>query len=141
MIKEIATPLHELYQCAKNNVNIIPEVLTAFLNAKDLNISIQNLKEQTPLHCMFTAERYSDLNIVLGHSKVDPDVQDNKGLTLLHMACQANNLEVVQLLLSDAKANPSLLDKHGKSPIALATELEIIKLLIKHGADPTPHNA
>jgi ankyrin repeat protein len=64
-------------------------------------------------------------------------VQDQDNVAILHIACEANNYEAVELLIS-SNADPSIKDNNGQTPITIATDPKIIKLLIKHGADPIP---
>ena len=130
------TFLHELYSGKRTFCG--SEAIIACLNAKGVNLSIQNIQGQTSIHCMLTAGRHRDLKLILAKMKIDPNVKDYQGHTLLHIACQANNFEAVQLLLTTAKADPSLEDNKGHTPLTIATDPEIIKLLTEHGADPNP---
>ena len=130
------TLLHEFYNGGK--LFCKSEAMITCLKAKCTNLSIQNHKNQTPLHCMLMAGRYDELKLVLAQMKIDSNIQDDEGFTLMHLACQANNFDAVQLLLTTADANPSLEDKKGQTPITLATDPNIIKLLTEHGADPQP---
>ena len=57
--------------------------------------------------------------------------------TPLHLACKTNNSEIVKFLLSkDAVVSNAV--NHDQTPITHATDPAILKLLLEHGADPTP---
>ena len=141
------TPLHELYNIDDNPEqtnnsfrykSIFDEqVLRALLDVVDISLSAKNSRGETPLHCMCRRKRYDDVKLVLEHKSTDVNVQDQENFAILHIACEANNYEAVKLLIS-LNANPSVKDNNGQTPITIATDHDIIKLLIKHGADPTP---
>jgi ankyrin repeat protein len=128
--------LHDLY--SGDQTFSESEAMTACLSAKGVDFSIQNLQEQTPLHCMLIAGRCQNLKFILTQMKIDPNIKDNEGRTLLHIACQVNNFKAAKLLLTIAKADVSLQDNKGQTPLTLATDPDIIKLLTEHGADPKP---
>ena len=102
-------------------------------------LSKQNLLGQTFLHCNCIAEDYRELQTIfyLGLS-IDANIQDNNGFTILHIACQANHVLGVDLILSLYGVNPSIKNNAGQTPITLTSNPAIVKLLIKHGADPQP---
>ena len=144
------TPLHILYSSDHRASSSTNSIMDSYINGDDnhnrlqiLNILVENnvdftarnLMGQTPLH--FMAARYADLNTVVSEVKIEVNVQDNEDHTLLHIACHANQLKCVKLLLS-AGADISIKDKQGRTAIALTKEMEIIKFLIEHGADPQP---
>ena len=143
------TPLHELYNNPEytltnnhfrhhRNKSIFDvQVLRALLDVVDISLSAKNSRGETPLHYMCRRKRYDDVKLVLEHKSTDVNVQDQENVAILHIACEANNYEAVKLLIS-LNANPSVKDNNGQTPITIATDHDIIKLLIKHGADPTP---
>lgn len=57
----------------------------------------------------------------------------------LSVACKDNNLPHVQMLLY-AGANVNAIDAFGESAILQTTNIDIIKLLVEHGADPFVNN-
>ena len=134
------TPLHELYSCNKSRYDR-SQVLLAFLKKSTLNLSLKNKIGETPLHCICEACKYEDLKaIVISGKKINPNIQDDKGLTLLHIACKNDDYDSVYLLLSlpDHETDLSIKDSKGQTPITLTKESRIVKLLLDHGADPTP---
>ena len=114
-------------------------ILQLLLEFQHLDLSRQNLLGQTPLHCICTAGDYNDLKTILKRRGIiDANVQDKDGFTPLHIACQANHVNGVKILLTVYGIKLSVMTKTGETPITLATDSTIIKLLIEHGADPHP---
>lgn len=77
-------------------------------------------------------------------TNVDPNSGDDTGLTPLHMAIQQKHVNVIHLLL-DSGADINQPDKNGNIPLWTAIhnwrqELDVILLLLEHGADPTIKN-
>ena len=52
----------------------------------------------------------------------------------LLLAAERNKFEDVKVLLDECHSNPNVTDKQGKMPLALATDTNIMQLLLKHGA-------
>ena len=134
------TPLHEVYRSDKTFGESHRQILMTFLQLQCVDISVQNLKGETPLHCMCRAERSDDLELVIAEMDINADIQDENGITVLHIICQQNDFTAAQLLFdsNNVSINPSIKDYQGQSPITLTTNTDIIKLLTKHGADPQP---
>ena len=88
-------------------------------------------------------ETVNELLIFLIKSKgCDPNCQDNEGKSPLHCLCggmyETSAKKPVQCLLSTGRVNPSLADSKGQTPLMLTSDKEVIKLLLSHGADPSP---
>ena len=113
-------------------------VLNILQHFHTVNFSQQNCMDQTLLHCICSARQYRDLLKILTKEKISPNIQDSNGFTLLHFACQDDREDCVQLLLSMAGVDPSITDSIGQTPLTLATNPRIIRLLIKYGANPQP---
>ena len=116
-------------------------LLKIIFKLKELQFSLsrQNQHGQTPLHCICIAGGYDELQTILKQGIfINGNIQDNNGYTILHFACQANHVESVKLILSQYLVNPSIQDNAGQTPITLTSSSTIVKLLIKHGADPQP---
>lgn len=58
-----------------------------------------------------------------------------QGDTILHLACEHNQNSVVEYLLTVPNCNPNVLNNLGKTPIQLTSNLRIVKLLLKQGAE------
>ena len=138
------TPIHELYLKAVSEYNYNRlQILRVFL-AKEVNLSLQNDENETPLHCICKSEsRYASLNVVLTCDSISPinaTIKDAAGDTILHIMCRKNDSELVNLLLSSAKVivDLSIKNKLEQTPLMLTNNPEIIKCLLAHGADPQP---
>ena len=53
----------------------------------------------------------------------------------LFLACEHQQVNIVQYLLTTHHFNPNAKDDHQQTPLSLAKNKDIIKLLIQHGAD------
>ena len=58
------------------------------------------------------------------------------GTSVLHLACQFNKSSIVRYLLSEAHYSPSITNSNGETPIQLVSDPEIVRDLIRHGANP-----
>ena len=134
------TPLHELYYGGRTFGASQGCILMALLKLGNLNLSVQNHKGETPLHCMCRAHRFDDLKLLISEADVDANIQDENGITILHIVCQRNEVKAAEILLTskNVSVNPSIKDNQGQSPITLTTDAELIRLLTKHGADTEP---
>ena len=79
----------------------------------------------------------------------DPNHGDDVGYTPLHVSVQNGHVATVEFLLN-AGANPNVYDNHGNGPlwtamlrpqITLPTQVVIIRILLRAGADPDHQNA
>ena len=114
-------------------------VVKELLKVETINVSVQNSLGETPLYYLIeTRSLYDGLKLMLNHRTFNANLQNEEGLTLLHILCEMYNDSSVQLLLSSSKTDPSLKDNLGRTPITLTDDPQIMKLLIKHGADPQP---
>jgi len=70
----------------------------------------------------------------------NPNLQNKDGMTPLHYACKLNAKETIKYLLSARNVGLSIVakDSEGNTPIMLTDDIEIIRELLKHGADPQP---
>lgn len=93
----------------------------------------------TPLHQAKSGERIREL-IAEG---LDVNETDGEGRTPLHVACVNKDYDKAEALLG-AGAQVDPLDKWGNTPLNSAVfekdALDLVKLLIEHGADPTIGN-
>ena len=67
-----------------------------------------------------------------------PNELTSNNETALHLACKFDKPAIVNYLLTEAKCDPNANNQLAKSPLESTTNLEIIKILIKHGARVTP---
>ena len=69
----------------------------------------------------------------------DPSCWNDAGRTPLHYLCESDaDTAAIEYILSTQKPELSVVDNKGQTPIMLTTNLEVTKLLLKHGADATP---
>ena len=64
----------------------------------------------------------------------NPDTINSVGNTALHLACQAHQPETVSFLLSQAQCDPNVKNNNGEVPLQMTTNPDIIKDLIRYGA-------
>ncbi|MDE0691106.1 MAG: ankyrin repeat domain-containing protein [Gammaproteobacteria bacterium] len=84
----------------------------------------------------------------LGTGGQDVDERDTHGRTALFVACRNNQLSAVRLLLGRG-ADADMADTDGQTPLATAClhmlsqecDVEIVRLLLAHGAKPTLESA
>ena len=131
------TPLHELYLVSNFSVDFSRQLRIFFLAREDIDLSIQNSQGQTPLHLICESGTYDDFKAVVSKKKINPNIQDNDGLTPLHILSRSSKFKCVEILCA-ANANPFLKDNQGQTPLTLASDPQVMSLLIKCGADPQP---
>ena len=78
------------------------------------------------------------LSIRKGTMSWNPDDLNNEGDSILHVACKINRPSIVKWLLTEAKCNPNQRSVWQELPLEMTTNLEVITMLIKHGAKLTP---
>lgn len=78
---------------------------------------------------------------LLNHPQVDPSTHENKSLIL---ASKKGHLRVVEALLEDGRVDPSAprgdYDDQALTEAVENSHFKIVKLLLKHGADPTAND-
>ena len=82
---------------------------------------------------------------ILRNKQADPNTVFADGNTALHIACTKGNAAMIKTLL-DAGADPNIRQVHNSKRTALQLslsqpkkiDLDIVDLLLKHGADPNP---
>lgn len=95
---------------------------------------------RTPLHY---ASEEAEVEFLLA-SGLNVNHQDDNGWTPLHFASQKGALEAAELFL-DSGADVEAIDLNGNTPLWVAamnsnTNPEMVKALIRHGADPARKN-
>ena len=137
------TPLHELCHGSQLHGYKRLKVLNCLLSMKNIHVSTQNMMNQTPLHIICGTGQHLSMN--------DYDMRarwistcTTEECTDLKTNCEQYHYKCVDVLCS-SNAEISLKDDEGQTPLTLTKDPEVIKLLLKHGADPQPlydmHNA
>ena len=137
-------PLH--LACRRKSLELVK--LTSKCNPNH-----RTIEGNTPLHevCIHASEsshsydKFSDSNsrtvkqlliYLIKELGCNPQCQNKVERTALHYLCESSNdILAIEYLLSASKEQLSVADDEGQTPIMLTTDLEITKLLLKHGAD------
>ena len=134
-------PLH--IACSSTNISL---KIVKLLSNYDTDFNSKTLTGDTPLHEVCKVDNYySDkrkqvVRFLVENKHCDPNCQNNTGMTPLHYTCKLNAEGTVLYLLSTGKVEPSISAKNsdGQTPIMCTNDIEIIRELLKHGADPQP---
>ena len=109
--------------CSRSNLSVAKELLQHHANPTTfLQSLICNLKNK--IGYLLESIKYLTEN-----ARWEIDIA-------LHLACEANQLEIVQFLLAERKCNPNSLNSAKRTPLQLTSDPEIIKALLRHGANP-----
>ena len=101
------------------------------LEAKDPHMG------KTPLHMAVKSPSHVHAALFI-LAKVDLEAKDNRGYTALHMAAKDGNEQICKTLL-ESGTDPNVHGKrpdYFKTPLHRARSKKVVKLLLKHGADP-----
>lgn len=145
------TPL--FYAAEKHHIPIMSILLSA---GADPNAVAEAHQDISPIHCVCQGggDHGGEAVALLADHGADLNATDKGGVTALHMAVRDRNADAVQALLT-CGAHPDLEDKGRKStPLRRAVAntgrsgtggktdaaIEIVKLLMAHGADPNHVN-
>jgi ankyrin repeat protein len=136
------TPLRIACENKKENKNN-EEILRLLLSHKDIDVSIGNDKNETPLHyaCLYDKEEIVKL-LLPYYTKKTIDKVDIKDRTALHYFAAGGgnkNNKIAELLINKG-ADVNKVDKYNQTALMFACdkgELEMVQLLLKNGADKT----
>ena len=134
-------PLH--IACSSRNITF---KLVELLSNCDADFNYRTVTGDTTLHevckvgTYYFVDKAKVVQFLLEKKHCDPNCQNNDGMTPLHYACKLNARETVLYLLSTGNVEPSVTTKNsdGQTPIMCTNDIEIIRELLKHGADPHP---
>ena len=134
-------PLHIV--CSNRNISFR---LVELLSNCDADFNCRTLTGDTPLHEVCKVDTYyfdekkQVVQFLVEKKHCDPNCQNHAGMTPLHYFCKQNAKEIALYLLSTGKVGPSVTAKNsnGQTPVMLTDDIEIIRELLKHGADPHP---
>ena len=122
-------PLH--YVCRYGHGNV-----AMYLVNLGCNPNIIDKFKRTSLHHACCSSDVELVKYLITSANCDPSQTDKYGNTALHLACRNNVSDVVKYLLSEANCDITAKNGIGQTPLELTTNLEIIKELIRHGANP-----
>ena len=127
--KDGKTILH--YACKDSNIDLVK-----FLISSDSSKALINHPDSdgnTALHLVYSGEV---LQILLANEHCDPTCTNKLENTPLHEACTRNQYRLVEKLLNNDKVDLCVKNAAGNTPIQLAQNYSIMRLLIGHGANP-----
>ena len=119
------------------------EVVQMLLDCKhDIGMNICNKfgKHPVSILCEGVAKPESEsialLSMLLQSGRyVDVNISDLEHRTPLHMACQMGSLMMANMLLQTSKSSVNTEDAMGRTPLHFANTADLVKLLIRFGAD------
>ncbi|KAI9208262.1 ankyrin repeat-containing domain protein [Polychytrium aggregatum] len=71
---------------------------------------------------------------------IDVNVGDQFGYTMVHAAASYAQIELLNLLIKKYGAEVNVCDREGDTPLHYTETVEVAKILIENGADPTIPN-
>ena len=116
----------------KNIENKVPLELT--INLDCVTILIEHGATLTPEILLKYIAEESIPKHLLPEVIHNPDYTDSDGNTALHLACKADQQSIVNFLLSQAHCDPNINNNKDEVPLQMTTNPDIIKNLIKYGA-------
>lgn len=124
------TPLH--LACQHGHKDIVVYLITE----QHCDPMVRDLRENTPLHSAAQQNHPDIVYYLIMEQGCNPHSRNQENCTPLHIACRYSRINVVKVLLEKAKISPSVPGPNGQTPIQLAYDYEVVKHLIRHGADP-----
>lgn len=114
---------------------------TKLLLSKKADLSARKAKDKrTGLHAAAMRNNMVLAQTLVTSSKnsrgFDIDEPDSLGQTALHLAAMTDSLEVAQFLC-DNGADVELKNKKGRPPILVTKNMNMMRVLINNGSDPT----
>jgi serine/threonine-protein phosphatase 6 regulatory ankyrin repeat subunit B len=139
-------PLHRVLE-AKGFADEDRFGIAQLLVERGADVNARHENHDTPLHLVSSKMELSLVRILLDHG-ANANAEDNRGRTPLHRVSEgSHNSHVdrfnVARLLVEGGANANTLDKHHETPLHVASRLaslEVVWVLLKHGADLTVEN-
>ena len=123
------TPLHS----ACSNCHL--EVVRFLVEKHHCSTSCIDNSGSTPLLVACQNDRSEVVRYLVHEQNCDPTCRDNYGNTPLHVACRYGRVDIAKILLATRRVDPSCTTGRGEAPIHIAQNKEIIKELIRSGAN------
>ena len=137
------TPLHELCHGSRFHGYKRLKVLNTLLSIQNIHVSVQNMKGQTALHVICETEKIEHNHYGMATAQLSNSITREEYDKFLTNSEEYHYKCIDVLCLSGAEL--SLKDNDSQTPLTLTKDPEVIKILLKHGADPQPlydmHNA
>ena len=112
------------------------EILSMFLERKDIKINGQSRWGETPLYQAIQRKRLSAAKMLLD-AGADPNVPTHENKTALSWAAAENSEESIELLLKQPSIELDIPDKSGQTPLLRAADAghtKCIRMLLDKGA-------
>ncbi|XP_011501684.1 PREDICTED: LOW QUALITY PROTEIN: ankyrin-1-like [Ceratosolen solmsi marchali] len=141
MERRLALKINRVFEEVIRNKSYFDLNLLLFDGAK---IEPLNDYNETPIHLAFKNNYLDAINLLFSNCKKNINYTDKDGLSHCHVACGTGNLKVVEDFIKNGvdlniRVYSSTCDVHNNfTPLHFAikySKLEIIKLLLKNGAD------
>ena len=124
------TPLH--LACQHGHLDIVAYLITV----QHCDPNARDFFQNTPLHSAAQQNHPAIVRYLVLKHGCDPYARNRDNYTPLHLASKYSRLEVVRVFLEEANLDPSVTGPNNQTPIQVAYDHEVIKLLIRNGANP-----
>ena len=112
------------------------DIVKYLINDRGCDPMAQDVFKNTPLHSAAQQNHPDIVRYLVLEVKCNVLVYNHDGYTPLHLACKYSRVGVVKVLLEEAKMAVNIKGPANQTPIQLAYNHEVVKLLIRHGANP-----
>ncbi|EXF77969.1 B-cell lymphoma 3-encoded protein [Colletotrichum fioriniae PJ7] len=127
------TNLHKVAALGARDGQEITESLLRESEYSDINT--KDVLGRTPLHWLAENGKSDAIRLITQDPwSADVQIRDLCGFTALHCACWADDFDSIVALL-DAGIDVNALDKHRRTPMMHMSSPEILKYLLRKGAD------
>lgn len=124
------TPLH--LACQHGHKDIVVYLITE----QHCDPMVQDLRQNTPLHSAAQQNHPDIVYYLIMEQGCNPYARNQENCTPLHLACRYSRINVVKVLLEKAKISASIPGPNGQTPIQITYDYDVVKNLIRHGANP-----
>ncbi len=107
------------------------------LSLNSVDINSRGLRKITPLMVAAENGHIEVVELLLKHG-ADLSVTDARGNNILHIACNQGEFDVVKYLLSLNSVDINSRGREKSTPVIVGAQkghIEVVELLVKHGAD------
>ena len=110
------------------------EFVKLFLKDERVDVNKTNKNGFTLFQSAALERNANIIELLLKDGRVDPQLtHERSGKTALHLASEEGSLEIVRLLLKDERVDVNKTDKDNNTPLDVAANEKVEKLLQSHG--------